>query len=63
MAFKKHTPTKIEIDPTAINHDSPEVVRRLERIETNFVRFDELMSEIEARLPEESQSADPKKPR
>lgn len=63
MAFKKHVPTKIEIDPDSINHDSPEVVRRMERIETNFARFDELMTEVEAKLPQEPSSPNPKKPR
>lgn len=63
MAFNKHTPSKIEIDLASVNHDSPEVVRRLERIASNFARFDELMSEVEAKLPEEPQSANPKKPR
>ena len=62
MAFKKHSPKRIEIDTSTVSHDSPEVQKRLTRIEDNFARFDELYLEIEAKLPED-ESPVPKKPK
>ena len=53
MAFKKHKPIKINVDTSTIAHDSPEVEQRLERIQSNYAKFDELMVELEAKLPEE----------
>ena len=66
MAFKKHKKIKIDIDTSTLAHDSPEVAKRLERIESNYAEFDELMVELESRMPEEEKPAsnsDPKKPR
>jgi hypothetical protein len=60
MAFKKHIPTKIEIDESALSFDSPEVARRMERIETNFLKFDELMTDLEFKLPDEPKANEPK---
>ena len=56
MAFKKHKQIKIDIDTSTIAHDSPEVARRLERIESNYERFDELMVDLESRLPKEEKA-------
>ena len=63
MAPKKSTSREIEIDTSQIAHDSPQVAKRLDRIKSNFVRFDELMNELEAKLPEEEKPANPKKPK
>ena len=64
MAFKKHKQIKIDIDTSTLAHDSPEVAKRLGRIESNYVKFDELMVELESRLPDEDKLASPpKKPR
>lgn len=62
MAAKK-TPSQSAPDSAeSISHDSPEVVRRMDRIEDNFARFDELMSEVESKLPPE-ENVKPRKPK
>lgn len=66
MPFKKHKQIKIDIDTSTLAHDSPEVAKRLERIESNYAKFDEMMVELESRLPDKEKpasSSDPKKPR
>ena len=64
MAFKKHKQIKIDIATSTLAHDSPEVAKRLGRIESNYAKFDELMVELESRLPDEDKLASPpKKPR
>ncbi len=58
MAFfskKKLRRIKIEVDPSAVKSDSPEVVKRLERIDANYDRLNEILSNLELKFQEDSQ--------
>ena len=53
MAFfteKKLRRIRIEIDDSALKSDSPEVQNRLERIEANYGKLDEVLSNLEDRF-------------
>lgn len=58
MAFfseKKLARVKIEIDDGEMKSDSPEVLHRLERIESNYVRLNEILSSLELKFSADSQ--------
>ena len=54
MAFyfdeSKLQPKTIEIDLSAVTCDSPEVKRRMDRIETNYQQLDEVLGQLEIKL-------------
>jgi len=51
MAFgKKYKSRKLEIEVAAIDRDSPEVKKRLDRIERNYAKLDEVLRELESRI-------------
>ena len=51
MAFgKKYKSRKLEIDAAAIDRDSPEVKKRLDRIERNYAKLDEVLRDLETRI-------------
>ena len=47
---KKYKSRKIRIDVSAVDRDSPEVQRRLDRIERNYEKLDEILSDLESRI-------------
>ena len=52
MAFfgKSLSSRKIDIDTKSLSSDDPDVLKRLHRIESNFDRLDEILSDLEARF-------------
>ena len=53
MAFfseKKLRRVRIEIDDSAMKSDSPEIQSRMERIEANYGKLDEVLSKLERRF-------------
>lgn len=53
MAFfspGKLKPRKIEVDQSAISCDSPEVQKRLDRIESNYEQLDTILANLEAKM-------------
>lgn len=53
MAFfssEKLKPRKIEVDQSHANCDSPEVQKRLERIEKNYQQLDDILAELESKM-------------
>ncbi|MEM9940973.1 MAG: hypothetical protein AAF939_05250, partial [Planctomycetota bacterium] len=40
----------IEIDETNVSAESPDVQRRLQRIESNYVQLDEILAELETKI-------------
>jgi len=53
MAFfspEKLKRKKIEVDDSAINSLSPEVQKRLDRIEGNYKQLDEILAELESKM-------------
>ena len=53
MAFfseKKLRRVRIEIDDSAMKSDSPEIQSRMERIEANYGKLDEVLSKLEHRF-------------
>lgn len=41
---------QIEIDTSSVNSDSPELLKRLERIEGNYAKLDDILANLEARF-------------
>ncbi len=41
---------RIEIDTTQVSSNSPEVQRRLDRIQENYQQLDEILSEMESKI-------------
>ena len=41
---------RIEIDTTSLNSDSPELQKRLDRIEGNYAKLDDILTNLEARF-------------
>lgn len=51
MAFgKKYKSRKIEIEAAAVDRDSPEVKKRLDRIERNYAKLDQILRDLETRI-------------
>ena len=51
MAFgKKYKPRKIKVESAPIDRDSPAVQQRLDRIERNYQKLDEILCELESRI-------------
>ena len=52
MAFfgKSLASRRIEIDADAVSSDCPELKKRLERIESNYLKLSDILTELEARF-------------
>ena len=51
MAFgPKYKSKKIQVDISGVSADSPEVIRRLERIERNYTALEGILDELESRI-------------
>ena len=46
----KLKPRRIEIDSSRIHSDSPEVLKRLERIQENYEQLDSILAELESKI-------------
>lgn len=51
MAFgKKYKPRSIKIESAPVDHDSPAVQQRLDRIARNYQKLDEVLCDLESRI-------------
>lgn len=51
MAFgKKYKPRKLKIEVASVDRDSPAVQQRLDRIERNYKKLDEVLRDLESRI-------------
>ena len=49
----------IETDPQSVGCDQPEVMKRLNRIESNYERLDEVFTDLETRMADQGLSLKP----
>ena len=49
--FRRHHPIQIEIDPLAVSCKTSHVAVRMDRIAENYRQLDQLLTEVESRMP------------